>query len=89
MKSLAVKEFNDTFGCDVIAMMREMMTAGGVQWSGGGTSAAENGKKHCRTIGVAEGGPQHTLNMKTPAAHRFGRPPTTMRTARRGEVIKS
>ncbi len=87
VKLLSVKEFNDAFGCDVIEMMREMMTAGGVQWSGG-TSAAENGKKHCRGIAVAGGGP-HASNMKTPAAHRFGRPPTTMRTARRGEVIKS
>ncbi|KAL3769815.1 hypothetical protein ACHAWU_010323 [Discostella pseudostelligera] len=90
VKLLSVKEFNDTFGCDIIEMMREMMTAGGVQWSGAGTAmaaASTAGKKHSRVIGASAG--QQMLSMKTPAAHRFGRPPMTMRTARRGEVIKS
>jgi hypothetical protein len=91
VKLLSVKEFNDTFDCDIIDMMREMMLAGGVQWSGAGTAmtvASTVGKKHSRVIGGAGVG-QQMLSMKTPAAHRFGRPPTTMRTARRGEVIKS
>ena len=96
VKSLSVKEFNDAFDCNVIEMMREMMTAGGVDWnnsSGTSASASAVGKKHPRAIGAgitATAGGPHILSMKTPAAHRFGsNPPKTMRTARRGEVIRA
>lgn len=88
VKSLSVKEFNNAFGCDLIEMMSEVMKAGGVQCSGTSDAAAEVGKKHCRANDASRVGMQ-MLSMKTPAAHRVGRPPTTMRTARRGEVIKS
>lgn len=70
VKQLTVKEFNATFGCDVIDMIREHMATEGVQ------SIA--GKKRFRV-----------LNMKTPAANKFLRPPRTVRTARRGEIVKS
>ena len=71
VKQLTVREFNATFGCDVIEMMREHMAAGDVQ------SIA--GKKRFRA-----------LSMKTPAANKFAmKPPMTIRTARRGEVVKS
>ena len=96
MKSLSVKEFNEAFDCNVIEMMREMMAAGGVEWnntSGTSASASAVGKKHPRAIGAgitATAGGPHILSMKTPAAHRFGtNPPKTMRTARRGEVIRA
>lgn len=89
VKSLSVKEFNNAFGCDLIEMMRELMKAGGVQCSGTSDAAAEVGKKHYRANDHSSKVGMQTLSMKTPAAHRVGRPPTTMRTARRGEVIKS
>jgi hypothetical protein len=70
VKQLTVREFNATFGCDVIDMIREQMAAGDVQSSAG--------TKRFRA-----------LNMKTPAADKMSKPPTTIRTARRGEVVKS
>ena len=95
VKKLSVKEFNETFGCDVIDLIRKQLDAGGV------TQSSAN-KKRNRT-GVATGSSSSSsaaaaaaavsgatgLSLKTPAAHRMGKPPMTMRTARRGEVIKS
>ena len=96
VKKLSVKEFNETFGCDVIDLIRKQLDAGGV------TNQSSANKKRNRT-GVATGSSSSSsaaaaaaavsgatgLSLKTPAAHRMGKPPMTMRTARRGEVIKS
>ena len=70
VKQLTVREFNATFGCDVIDMIREQIATGDVQSSAG--------KKRFRA-----------LNLKTPAAGKMAKPPMTIRTARRGEVVKS
>ena len=83
VKQLSIKDFNATFGCDVISMIRELMAAAGVVQS---SSAA--GNKQYRAVVPSENG-ETRLSMKTPAAHRFVRPPMSMRTARRGEVVKS
>eukprot|EP00578_Thalassiosira_sp_NH16_P016332 CAMPEP_0181127692 /NCGR_PEP_ID=MMETSP1071-20121207/28336_1 /TAXON_ID=35127 /ORGANISM="Thalassiosira sp., Strain NH16" /LENGTH=249 /DNA_ID=CAMNT_0023213453 /DNA_START=130 /DNA_END=879 /DNA_ORIENTATION=- len=84
VKKMTVKEFNSTFGCDVIDLIARQMAAGDVHGSNGG-------KKRNRVAGgVAIAAAAGTgLSLKTPAAHRSGKPPMTMRTARRGEVLKS
>lgn len=81
VKKLTVREFNSTFGCDVIDLIARQMAAGDVH---------SNGKKRNRVAGGAAIAAAATgLSLKTPAAHRSGKPPMTMRTARRGEVLKS
>ena len=70
VKQLTVREFNATFGCDVIDLIRQQMAAGDVQSSAG--------KKRFRAV-----------SLKTPAANKLSKPPMTIRTARRGEVINS
>ena len=94
VKKLSVKEFNDTFGCDVIDLIRKQLDAGDVN-----NDNNQSSKKRNRGVAVAAGssasavsaavGGATGLSLKTPAAHRMGKPPMTMRTARRGEVIKS
>lgn len=85
VKKLTVQEFNATFSCDVIDMIRKQMEAGDVM------NSANGAKKRFRAVGGQQqavsgaGG----LSFKTPAAHRMGKHPMTMRTARKGEVIKS
>ena len=96
VKKLSVKEFNETFGCDVIDLIRKQLDAGGVT----NNNQSSANKKRNRTgvagcsgssaVAVAAAVSGATgLSLKTPAAHRMGKPPMTMRTARRGEVIKS
>ena len=95
VKKLSVKEFNETFGCDVIDLIRKQLDAGGVtnnQSSSNkkrnriGTGVAGSSSSSAAAVAAAVNG---GLSLKTPAAHRMGKPPMTMRTARRGEVIKS
>ena len=79
VKKLTIKEFNATFGCDVIDLIVKQMAAGDVQ---------SNGKKRTRVI-AGGAATANGLSLKTPAASRMGKPPMTMRTARRGEKIQS
>mmetsp|Transcript_9239 Transcript_9239/g.20836 ORF Transcript_9239/g.20836 Transcript_9239/m.20836 type:complete len:245 (-) Transcript_9239:135-869(-) len=89
VKKLSVKEFNSMFGCDVIDLIRKQMVVGDVQSDG--SSNGGDKKRYCANgAGAgAAGSQQQQLSLKTPAASRLGKPPMTMRTARRGEVIKS
>lgn len=86
---MSVKEFNGSFGCDVIDLIRKQMVVGDVSSDG----SCGGNKKRYRANGAATaagaGSQQQQLSLKTPAAHRLGKPPMTTRTARRGEVIKS
>jgi len=90
VKQLTVREFNAAFGCDVIAMFREHFAAaqagdedeadGGLTNSSGNSS--QSGMKRSRFV----------ENLKTPAPDRWAKPPSapmTIRTVRRGEVVKS
>ena len=76
VKKLTVKEFNATFGVDVVGLIRKQMAAGDVDLGAG------VGKKRPATATASAGG----LSLKTPAAHRMGKPPMT-RTARKGERV--
>ena len=82
VRNLSVKDFNATFGCDVIGLIRKQMSAGDV---------ANSGSKRVRVpddaVRAALGGVG--ASFKSPAAHLTGIPPTTMRTARRGEMVKT
>ena len=92
VKSLTVREFNATFGCDVIAMFREHFAAaqadddeddveGGLSNSSSSSNNSQSGMKRSRIV----------ENLKTPAPDRLAKPPPpmTIRTVRRGEVVKS
>ncbi|KAL9188641.1 hypothetical protein ACHAXT_007019 [Thalassiosira profunda] len=82
VKKLTVKEFNATFGVDVVDLIRKQMAAGDVD-----LGAAGAGKKRPATA-TATTAMSGGLSMKTPAAHRMGRPPmTTSRTVRKGERV--
>ena len=95
VKKLSVKEFNETFGCDVIDLIRKQLDAGGVTNNQSSSNKKRNrtgvaGSSSSSAVAVAAAVSGATgLSLKTPAAHRMGKPPMTMRTARRGEVIKS
>lgn len=81
VKKLSVKEFNATFGCDVIDLIKMQMAAGDVNASGG--------KKRFRALASSQTATGTGLSLKTPAPLRMGKPPMTTRTARRGEVMKT
>ena len=82
VKKLSVGEFNSMFGCDIVDLIRKQMAAGDVSGSG---KKRIRMQQSCATTAAAGGG----LSLKTPAAHRVGKPPMTTRTARRGEVMKT
>jgi len=93
VKRMSLGEFNDTFGCDVVDLTRRQMAVGGIIMADG--SGIGGNKKRYRANGgeagaaATAGSQQQQLSLKTPAAHRLGKPPMTTRTARRGEVINS
>lgn len=80
VKKLSMKEFNSTFGCDIVELIRKQMMAGDV-------NDASGGKKRFRAVQQQFG--NNGLSLKTPAAHRMGKPPMTTRTARKGETVKT
>ena len=90
VKKLSIKEFNTTFNCDVIDLIRKQMDAGDIDLQSNGA-----GKKRNRSIGAsfaASGGgsSNNGLSLKTPAPHRMGKAPmTAMRTARKGEQVQT
>lgn len=102
VKKLTVKEFNDTFGCDVIELIRKQMALGdvnnNVQSNSGSkkrnrsvanasSAAASNSSSSSGMVGVDSNG----LSFKTPAVHTRmggGEGGKTMRTAKKGEIVK-
>eukprot|EP00584_Thalassiosira_punctigera_P007679 CAMPEP_0172529044 /NCGR_PEP_ID=MMETSP1067-20121228/3225_1 /TAXON_ID=265564 ORGANISM="Thalassiosira punctigera, Strain Tpunct2005C2" /NCGR_SAMPLE_ID=MMETSP1067 /ASSEMBLY_ACC=CAM_ASM_000444 /LENGTH=239 /DNA_ID=CAMNT_0013313033 /DNA_START=103 /DNA_END=822 /DNA_ORIENTATION=+ len=84
VKKLSVDEFNSTYGCDLVDLIRKQMEAGGILGSSGGKKRFRAGFAGSQQVATGNGG----LSLKTPAAYRLGKPPMT-RTARRGEVVKS
>ena len=93
VKKLSIKEFNTTFNCDVIDLIRKQMDAGDIDLQSNG---AGGNKKRNRSIGAsfaATGGSSSNnngLSLKTPAPHRMGKAPmTSMRTARKGEQVQT
>ena len=91
VKKLSIKEFNTTFNCDVIDLIRKQMDAGDIDLQ----SNYGAGKKRNRSIGAsfaATGSSNNNngLSLKTPAPHRMGKAPmTAMRTARKGEQVQT
>lgn len=81
VKKLSVREFNSMFGCDIIDLIKKQMTAGDVN--------ANSGVKRFRAPANAQTASGNGVSFKTPAAHKAGKLPTTMRAARRGEVAYS
>ncbi|KAL3794752.1 hypothetical protein HJC23_012762, partial [Cyclotella cryptica] len=76
VRKMTVKDFNQTFGCDIIDMIKKQLEEGEEE----GAAGNKRGVGAKTAVGVS---------LKTPAAVRFaGKPPTT-RTVRKGERIIS
>lgn len=93
VKKLSIKEFNTTFNCDVIDLIRKQMDAGDIDLQSNG---AGGNKKRNRSIGASfaagagNSSNNNGLSLKTPAPHRMGKTPmTSMRTARKGEQVQT